>query len=71
MTPKYFTGETNTSPASSEVDEFKDVGEDLPDVGHVEQHERHAYDGVQDGSDFAPLGPWRQVAISCTAHGQT
>lgn len=59
--------DTNTSPAGSEVNEFEYVSEDFPHVGHVEQHERHAHDGVQDGGDLSPLGARRQIAVPCAS----
>lgn len=54
-----------TSPAGFEVNKFEYLSEDFPYVGHVQQHERHAQDGVQDSGNLPPLSAWRKVAIPC------
>ena len=62
---KYLTKEINTSPTDSEVNKLEDMSEDLPDVRHVEQHEWHTHDGVQDGGYLAPFCSRRQIPVAC------
>lgn len=52
------------SPARLEVEEFEHLCEDLPDVGHVEQHEWHPYYSVQYGRYLTARGPGRQITIA-------
>ncbi len=36
----------------------------MPDVGHVEEHERDAHQRVQDRHQLANVGLGRQVAVA-------
>ena len=52
------------------VDEAEDVGEDGPEVGETEQHERDTERGVRDAHQPAPEGLRRDVAVTCQTHGR-
>ncbi|GBO31648.1 hypothetical protein AVEN_102739-1 [Araneus ventricosus] len=50
--------------AEAAVDKLEALGEDVTDVGQVEEHEGNAKDGVQNGHQLAPVGLWCDVAIT-------
>lgn len=47
------------------VDPLERLGQDVADVGQVEQKERHADDGVEDGRHLAPIRSGRDVPVAC------
>ena len=47
------------------VEEPEGVGEEVADVGEVEEGERDADEGVDDGEEAAPRRLRRQVAVAC------
>lgn len=47
------------------VDPLEGFGQNVADIGQVEQEQRHSDDGVEDGRHLAPLGAWRDVSVAC------
>ena len=43
---------------------FKRTGQNITDVGHVEQHERNAGQGVENGGQLAPARFRRQISVA-------
>lgn len=52
------------------VDPLEGLGEDVADIGQVEQKQRHPDDRVQNGRHLSPLCARRDVAVSWRTNGQ-
>lgn len=46
------------------VDPLEGLGQNVADIGQVEQEQRHSDDGVEDGRHLAPLSAWRDVSVA-------
>ena len=55
--------------AESGVCPLEAGGEDLADVGEVEEEERDPDDGVEDGHDLADGGDGHDVSVTCRKDG--
>jgi len=56
-----------TAPAQAafRVYPLETLGQDVADVGQIQQKQRHAHYGVQYGGQFAEQRPRRHVTVTC------